>query len=117
MTDLEISKALALAIGYLPEHVREYGVGSSNYNRGEGIIQVFRHDGVYGVNRTECNFLWNDFRYTTWNVIGPIAERFDAFPKKLASMEGWWADVFGKDARFADTPQKAIALAVIGAKQ
>ena len=80
MNDLEISKALALAIGW---------TGGA----------------------------WKMFDYRDWNVIGPIAERFDAFPKKLASMEGWWADVFGKDARFADTPQKAIALAVIGAKK
>ena len=28
MTYLDISKALALAIGYLPEHVRTYGVNS-----------------------------------------------------------------------------------------
>ena len=116
MTDIEISKALALAIGYLPEHVREYGVGSSNYNRGEGIIQVFRHDGVYGVNRTECNFLWNDFRYTTWNVIGPIAELFDAFPFRIASK--WHIfNVKTTGTTCADTPQKAIALAVIGAKK
>jgi hypothetical protein len=57
------------------------------------------------------------FDYRDWNVIGPIAERYDAFPRKLASMEGWWADVFGKNAKFADTPQKAIAMAVIEANK
>ncbi len=109
MTDLEISKALALAIGYLPEHVRAYGVGSTNYNNGEGVTQVFRHDGVYGVHRTECNHLWNNFRYTNWNVIGPIAEREDAFP--YLSGAGWTVS-WTLGAGF-DTPQKAIAMAVI----
>ena len=115
MTDLEISKALALAIGYLPEHVREYAVGSVNYNNGEGVTQVFRHDGVYGVHRTECNHLWNDFRYTAWNVIGPIAERYDCFPFKTYC--GKWT-AWNGDCSEHETPQKAIALAVIqGAKK
>ena len=94
MNDLEISKALALAIGY-----KDTNLADNNF-----VLYVWHGS-------------WRKFDYRDWNVIGPIAERFDAFPKKLASMEGWWADVFGKDAWFADTPQKAIALAVIGAKK
>ena len=101
MTDLEISKALALAIGW--ERVE--------------ITTGHLCEGVQAwVRQRHYDSAWRVFDYRDWAVIGPIAERYDAFPKKLASMEGWWADVFGKDARFADTPQKAIALAVIGAK-
>jgi hypothetical protein len=115
MTDLEISKALALAIGYLPEHVRDYGVGSINFNKGAGVIQVFCHDGAYGVDRTECNHLWNIFRYTDWNVISPIAERFDCFP---ARTNCYWKALHSGHLVYAYTPQKAIALAVIqGAKK
>ncbi len=110
MTELEISRALALAIGYLPEHVREYGVGSVNFEHGEGIIQVFRYDGVYGPERTDCAHLWNDFRYTSWAVISPIAERFDCFPYQ--NYEGRWVSSCGLNTE-AETPQKAIALAVI----
>ena len=94
MTDLEINKALALAIGWDEAEIFSWGVMCHQTDK-----------------------YWHRFDYRDWNVIGPIAEKFDAFPKRLVSMEGWWADVFGKDARFADTPQKAIALAVIGAKK
>ena len=103
MNDLEISKALALAIGWAPEQVFFYPA--------TGQVDIVVEDEAENIEWAQI------FDYRDWAVIGPIAERFDAFPKKLASMEGWWADVFGKDARFADTPQKAIALAVIGAKK
>ena len=124
MTDLEISKALALAIGYLPEHIREYGVGSVNYNNGEGVIQVFRHDGVYGVHRTECNHLWNNFQYEKWNVIGPIAAKLIVELIKCKSNQvAYWQATRGMEDDLdhcianGDTPQKAIAMAVIGAKK
>ena len=122
MTELEISRALALAIGYLPEHVREYGVGSVNFEHGEGIIQVFRYDGVYGPERTDCAHLWNDFRYTSWAVISPIAERFDCFPSiGYPNSDTPWESlsVHNYELVRADTPQKAIAMAVIkqGEKQ
>jgi hypothetical protein len=114
MTDLEISKALALAIGYLPEHVRVWGAGSPNYHNGEGVAKVFRHDGVYGVERTDANHLWSTFGYRDWNVIGPIAEKFDYFPTLYSA---GWRVRFTKEWGFADAPQKAIALAVIGSKK
>jgi hypothetical protein len=98
-SDNEISKALALAIGW-PRVL---------------VCKGFLRDDVeVWVKERHHDSDWRVFDYRDWNVIGPIAAKFDAFPKRLASMEGWWADVFGKDARFADTPQKAIALAVIG---
>jgi hypothetical protein len=50
-------------------------------------------------------------------VIGPIAERYDMFPYRLriAEERGW--NVFTYKDNVADIPQKAIALAVIGAKK
>jgi hypothetical protein len=46
-------------------------------------------------------------------VIGPIAERYDAFPYQ--SVNGNWVSAA---LGYHDTPQKAIALAVIqGAKK
>ena len=95
MTDLEISKAIALAIGWKPEQIIEYEcqdyIGLPVLIAGYPMVKMF------------------SFKF--WNVIGPIAEKFDAFPYKTVSM-GWTSN-----CNYADTPQKAIALAVIGAKK
>ena len=48
------------------------------------------------------------FHYKNWNVIGPIAEKHNCFPTR--NKFGSWTLLSGT----ADTPQKAIALAVIG---
>lgn len=101
MTDLEISKALALAIGWKRSDIME-----CNW---PPFLQVW-FDGD-----------WRDFDYTDWNVIGPIAARYDAFPTKTSSGTGWANIAFETrnptDVREA-TPQKAIAMAVIeGAKK
>lgn len=97
MTDLEISEALALAIGW------------------KKIIP----------NEIENVFVWIDygsckiFDYRDWNVIGPIAERYNCFPRRAGLANLWWIPqvVNGKDIRYMmDTPQKAIAIAVINAK-
>ena len=97
-TDIEISKALALAIGW-PE--------------------------VYGWMTDECKVKvgkeWVDFDYRDWNVIGPIAAKYDCFPQLLQYVLGddkWCAKpkIGGGMDWMANTPQKAIALAVIGAK-
>ena len=93
MTDLEISKALALAIGW-PE--------------------------VYGWMTDECKVKvdkeWVDFDYRDWSVIGPIAEKYDCFPIHLRDV--WNSRFMWRGTGvIADTPQKAIALAVIGAKK
>ena len=89
MTDLEISKALALAIGW--PKMNEYC----------GILLVAE----YGA--------WRPFDYRDWNVIGPIAERYDCFPYHTYGCK-WTA--WSGDCSEHDTPQKAIAMAVIGAK-
>ena len=92
MTDLEISKALALAIGWDDLWVDKHG------QLWVGLKSEELHEGI--------------FNYRDWNVIGPIAERYESFPYKTVSM-GWVSK-----CNYADTPQKAIALAVIiGAKK
>jgi len=90
MNDLEISRALALAIGW----------STFNYQLETKKYAVF----------FEGN--WRVFDYRDWNVIGPIAERYNLFPWRAVG--GW---VSGLDCTFADTPQKAIALAVIEARK
>jgi hypothetical protein len=97
MTDTEIDKALALAIGHKVAYVTVLG---------EGIPQVWV--------QVDPRFEWaiRVFDHRDWNVIGPIAERYDAFPYQ--SVNGNWVSAA---LDYHDTPQKAIALAVIGAKK
>ena len=95
MTDLEISKLLALAIGWPADKVFTLS----------GAVCVRTSIEEYGFGK------WKDFDYRDWNVIGPIAERYDCFPY-LDSMHKW--DVMNLERYYSeDTPQKAIALAVI----
>jgi len=96
MTDIEIDKALALAIGYK-------------------LFDVKFYDDMWAV--VVYNGSWRVFSHRDWNVIGPIAERYDCFPLRLRG-RAWEAISRGKyKLGFfnADTPQRAIALAVIGA--
>jgi hypothetical protein len=98
MTDIEIDRALALAIGNEAAHVNVLG---------EGIPQVWV--------QVDPRFEWaiRVFSHRDWNVIGPIAERYDCFPYQ--SIHGGWVSAA---LSHHDTPQKAIALAVIeGAKK
>lgn len=101
MTDLEISKALALAIGWKIV-VLQWDWPNTK-----------QHCAVW-VDKTEG---WQVFDYHDWNVIGPIAVKYNCFPTRglwgdwYASLEGCAGNVI------KDTPQKAIALAVIGAKK
>ena len=94
MTDLEIDKALALAIGWRKtcESTKTFWVVEDSGNR-----RVFSH--------------------SDWNVIGPIAARYNCFPVEVYVSSGQWFSYVGNDGKnfTADTPQKAIALAVIGA--
>ncbi len=98
MTDIEIDKALALAIGHEEAHVNVLG---------EGIPKVWV--------QVDPRFEWSIrvFDHRDWNVIGPIAERYNMFPY---SVGGWW-NVAGYGQPSSRTPQNAIALAVIGAKK
>ena len=91
MTDLEISRALALAIGWKTEDIAM------------GATAVWVRD-PHG-----------KFDYRDWSVAGPIAEKFDAFPMRSCVPGEWHSTFDGNDMSmvYADTPQKAIALAVI----
>ena len=92
MTDLEISKALALAIGWKPEQMR---------------LPATHRDGMQLEIATNYGDCWRVFSYRDWNVIGPIAARHNCFPVRITSRLWLYKNVT------ADTPQKAIALAVI----
>jgi len=95
MTDLEISKALALAIGWDDLWVDKHG------QLWVGLKAEELHEGI--------------FDYRDWNVIGPIAEWYKCFPQGMGGE--WYSRCGDRIAVFADTPRKAVALAVIGAKQ
>jgi hypothetical protein len=105
MTNLEISKALALAIGWKED----------DFMFGGDECVIDQGDDFRGYPN------WREFDYRDWNVIGPIAERYDCFPTKSDVHEGMWFKLDTLDCTppiYADTPQKAIALAVIeGAKK
>ena len=91
MTDLEISKALALAIGWESDLVVDKGT------------------------RIVCHISFlqaREFDYRDWNIIGPIAARLNCFPVRYGQTWTAWDAATGCEAK-ADTPQKAIALAVI----
>lgn len=110
MTDLEINKALTLAIGYRPEHILT--------SRGSSGVMVFRPLTEVVLSAPKAyEFMWYPFDYRDWNVIGPIAERYDCFPIKATDPEqGEWLTAIGY-VIYTDTPQKAIAMAVIGANK
>jgi hypothetical protein len=108
MNDLEISKALALAIGW------------KDHDVDPDVITI---RGAYDIEpEIHCWHIgnWYRFDYRDWKVIAPIAERYDCFPKKNP-FTGLWCAVYCDGEilieRIAGTPQKAIALAVIGAKK
>lgn len=97
MTDAQISKALALAIGYRPEDVR---------------VPL---DSVAEVRRS-CSFgvLWMTFDYKSPSVIWAVAEHYAMFPQQTD--EGWHVTLSDwLNNRFSDTAAKAVALAVIRA--
>ena len=94
MTDPEISKALALAIGWKPCDIREhYDAVAIRAGLGWPYVE------------------WPTFDYRDWSVIGPIAERYDCFPYRAWGK--WQSSLIFGGINEEDTPQKAIALAVI----
>ena len=93
-SDIEIDRALALAIGWEPYQM---WVGS--------IGNLYLH----------VNSSWRVFSHRDWNVIGPIAARYDCFPSRFRNGTRTEWGAYSTAYGFADTPQRAIALAVIGA--
>ena len=98
MTDTEIDRRLALAIGYRPEDVLDLG--------DSGRITVWRAD------------RWRVFSHKEWETIGPIAERYNLFPVRPNWGKRWCIyrqHVNGNYLLVEDaaTPQQCIALAAI----
>ena len=99
MTDTEIDRRLALAIGYRPEDV------------------LLENGRVYIVLKYDFGDIWKRFDHRDWLVAGPIAERFDLFPRK--TFRGAWLVWCDRAPDFVPmriegtTPQRAIALAAI----
>jgi hypothetical protein len=95
MTDIEIDKALALAIGWKDE---------PNKMRVSDFwgLQVW----------IGC---WANFSHKDWDVIGPIAKQFRLLVD-FKTCVAWQPNM--SVGKRGDTPQKAIALAAInGAKK
>lgn len=89
---LEINRKLALAIGYRREDMfQKKSAFADDY------FQMVRRDGR-----------WYAFNYRAWDTIGPIASRYNCFPWKCGSQ--WSSNV---NTGWGDTPQHAIAIAVI----
>lgn len=100
MTDAEISRRLALAIGWEPRKVAVKGSTT--------VWCMEKHDGVgHG---------WRRFDYRDPAVIWPIAERYECFPWRWEwDYPNWCARTMeAKKRTIADTAAKAVALAVIG---
>ena len=99
MTDLEINRALALAIGWREEHLLPTPLG---------LCVVLDDTGSMRQSKS--------FDHTDPAVIWPIAERFNCFPS-FDRLYGWNATEPGQYLRtvLADTGAKAVALAVIRA--
>ena len=93
MTDIEISNALALAIGWKPKSIDTHGTDS-----------LWCYTG----------YKWHRFDYRDWSVIGPIAEKYNCFPYGYQTLRPEWECIVDDVPYYADTPQKAIAMAVIG---
>lgn len=91
MTDAEISRRLALAIGW--KHVQESGAGI------RALV-------------SETGNMWYAFDYRDPAVIWPIAEAYNLFPGMWLDSWEVWDDDIGIEVS-ADTAAKAVALAVI----
>lgn len=88
-SDLEISKALALAIGWKYVFC--------------GMSQCSVCDG-HG---------WQVFDYRNEVISFRVAKKFDCFPEWEGHTKQWFAFIDMEPLQFAETPQKAIAMAVI----
>lgn len=107
LPDNEISRRLALAIGW--SDVYYHDLYDTVYVRDESSSDHFKK-----------------FDYRDHAVYAPIAERFNAFPEKMRLGPLWAAPVTPDGKRpeypflrweYADTAAKAVALAVIKAKE
>lgn len=115
MTDIQISRALALAIGWKPHQM----------NGTTGFVAPVLFLCVAPATLTK-QAVWRMFDYRMPDCIWPIAERYFAFPCQYVDNYGrcvaWEASVYiektSKNVSLvkADTAAKAVAMAVIGSK-
>lgn len=96
MTDAEISRRLALAIGWKKDYPRMGMVECED--------ELLIWDGK----------VWRTFDYRDPDIIWPIAEKYNAFPAHLT--DGKWCATTNLKLFLGDTAAKAVALAVIGGK-
>lgn len=94
MTNQEINRKLALAIGY-----HEEDISFSSFTPTMFVLCDYKED----FNGP----IWREFDFMDWKVSGPIAERFDCFPKQFGR---FWVSTWPHQY---ETPQLAIAMAVI----
>jgi hypothetical protein len=109
MNDLEISKALALAIGWVENKLDENGCNDSDI----AVFGDFDKEDELKVWNGEC---WRTFDYRDPAVIWPIAAKYNAFPVLFDGNQIWYANAWnGTTLReeWSYTPEKAVALAVI----
>lgn len=100
---LEISRKLALAIGWRNVDIVLEGGGICCF-----LMWRDQHEGMLWDNRP--------FDYRDSLIAFRVAEQFDAFPFRNGPTQ-WWSGVgINGPAQYADTPQLAIALAVIAAQ-
>lgn len=94
MTNIEIDKALALAIGWTENDI--------SVDIPSGVCWIYMGHG-------ECKI----FSHKDWNVIGPIGTRYNCFPSQHGA--GWWVypSRAGVGYTHAKSAQRAIAVAVI----
>ena len=104
-SDLEINKALALAIGWPQALLSSRGVVVQTYNP----LDRVKSGGRWLIG-------WRIFDHTDWNVASPIAERY-GLTVDFRSKTVWTGD-YNSPGRTGTTTQEAIALKVIeGAKK
>lgn len=78
-------------------------------------VRVYFGSGDVGV-AIKLEGPFRKFDFMDWSVAGPIAQRYDCFP--FNNSIGWCAYVErASRSVYSDTPQKAIALAVIAAHE
>lgn len=101
MTDAGISHKLALAIGWQPSKIKVH-------QDRQVLIDTSDYPWPW------CE--WTEFDYTDPAVIWPIAKHYKCFPyhSQFDRPGRQWAAVLGGKVYEADTPEMAVALAVIG---
>lgn len=106
----DVSRRLALAIGYRPNDVE--------------LVYGCRCAVRHGAGPTGSGTHWYTFDYRDPRIIWPIAERYNAFPRASMTLNGvfWFARVRGPvcapslELSKGETASMAVAFAIIHAK-